>query len=251
MFYKRGVYRIQTLQQLSWTYENAKKVKGLYIVHKGLALYRTGLSGHKKLIFEIKDSIRVIPDSIIYLRHLKALNIDVLVPNITPLLAQMPSLRSVSMGSWHRDTLAMAKIPIMPQVRYVVLSASDSLTIKKALCSLPNVQKIELHFEAQNKAQSQWNAYNVLKYVPNLKTLVIPYWYGLEYASRKKLVYADENDTTYEQVYYLELNLSHCKNLHKIVTDFELSPEMQKYCRRHFIRVVRFTRVPIWKRRKR
>lgn len=219
-------------------------------INLNLQTRRTRLSGPIMIrfnnnipdVFSI-DSVICIPDSIERLKKLQKIAITGNgLSYISPNLSKLRCLKHLEIDNFGGRKEMLANLPILNYVKRAVILSSDSITVKKTLESLPNVKSIELHFEVHYKEQLQWNARNIFYQTQKLTRIIVPYWYGLEYASRQEIDYIDEQDTVYKRVYYLDFDLQHCKHLRKIVTDFELSKEMQKYCRKHFIKVVKFSR---------
>lgn len=236
---KNKSYELREQRQLSWILQHDTTIEEISIHTR-----RSRLSHYTSTIkaFSI-DSVYCLPDSIMLLRGLKRLDISGNgLQYISPNLSMLSKLAEIEYLGFGESSGLIANIPLLISVKKVVISISDSITIAKVLASCINIRILEIHLEAP----TNWDFSNMLQHNKKLKHLTIAWWEGnAPESNRKYALLGDESvgyDTMGVHYQYIDIDLSHCKHLRKIVTDYELSEEMQRYCRRHWIRVVKFSR---------
>lgn len=233
---RSGYYTLEEQRQLSWVLKKDTNAKGLEINTRKSLL----TCGWCDVLIYTIDSVYYIPDSIIYLQNLEKLSIEGGgLSYISPKLSELKKLSELYVDQYR--TPFDYPIPVLPYVKELMfLLSGDSISTMNVLHACPNIEVLDLHIEFFHH---NWNVYNMFKDNNQLKEITIRHWDGLKSAEYDIHYYTDETGKqVYFASYFIDLDISNLKHLRKIITNNKLSKPMQKYCRRHFIRVVPFSR---------
>ena len=244
-------YHLTEPHLLKHIIENDFKTTDLTIVTSRSILEYEWVDSCSTTIYTLTiDSINTIPDDIKLLKKLRRLEIhgNGLI-SISPSISSIKRLKELCIHNLGRGSPIQTDVLMMSGIKKLEILASDSMTVINTIKAIPTAREITIYYEAKNQEQLNWNTEKIFYPCKDVRYIYIQLFDASKYLVRLDSIYDKDIDSTfYINKNIIDFDLRQCKKLRTIKTNYELSEEMQKYCRKNGIRVVKFTRTSLWER---